>query len=125
MKFNLAAQSILAQLNNLYKTNGTFGLYDLVYDFLMTQIQDLGISLQRKIQLWEASNIRFNKERSSWIGKLPPEKVKQEIHKYYKSSLAAEYLLSILRDSNQKLNAINIEGVNNTLLTITGYNEEN
>jgi len=123
MKLNLQAQLTLAQLNNLYKTKGSFGLYDLVYDFLKAEGHDL--SSENKDTLWQKSKDRFNKERHIWInsGQISVEKLTEELHKYYKSYLVAEYLLNIETLTNQRLDILDEQGNKITLLTITGYEE--
>lgn len=127
MNLNLSVQLILAQLNNLYKTQGSFGLYDLVYDFLLAEKHDLNLTPEKKTELWEKSKLRFNKERKTWInsGQIPIETITKELHKYYKSHLTAEYLLNIEKLTGQRLDILDNQGNKITLLTITERHEKN
>ena len=93
---DVKVQRILLEINNLYSSEGTYGIYGELYDFLLADGHKIEISQDLKNEFWTAATNRFNLENKRWIesGLASKEKMTAELHKYYKSYLAAEYLLS-------------------------------
>lgn len=125
MRFDLRSQMILAELKNLYDTDGTYGIYPELYDFLVKDGHDFGISDERKGELWKKSVVRFNKERKRLIESpdWTKEMLTKELHKFYKSALAAEYLLRIKKDTGMTLDIMDEQGNKLYLLTPKPYEE--
>ena len=100
-KLNLLVQFILAELNNLYQSGGTYGRYNTLYDFLEYEGKDFGQSKELKEQLWSKAKSKFNKEEQRLINskEASEEFKRKELHKYYKTELVAEYLLRVKRET--------------------------
>jgi hypothetical protein len=110
---------ILSELKNLYNTDGNYGLYTTLYDFLIKDGHDLNISADVKEALWKKSVDKFNVvcKRIVESGEWSKEQMTAELHKYYKSHLAAEYLLRVKRDTGQTLDIKDEEGNKIQLIT--------
>lgn len=122
--FNLSVQIILAQLKNLYDTDGSFGLYDKVYDFLETEKHNLEISQDRKKELWAIATDRLTKEHPIWMKTAQKDFLQAQATRYYKSALASEYLMRIKNTTGQTLDILKEDGTKIQLLTFTA-NEDN
>lgn len=125
MKFDIRSQLILSELDNLYKTEGRFGNYVMLYDFLMEEGHDFGIKVEKKTELWKKASAKFNIERKDIInsGRWSKEQLTNELHKYYKSALAAEYLLRVKRETGATLDITDEQGNKLFLLTPKPYEE--
>lgn len=122
MEFNLKVQMILSEIENLYSSQGTFGQYRTLYDFLESEGHDFNISADRKTELWKASQKRFMAERGVLLSEknISEEDKRKELHGYYKSSLAAEYLLTKQKETGMTLDIKDEHGNKISLLTFTG-----
>lgn len=122
MEFNLTLQMILSELENLYLSGGRFGQYRTLYDFLESEGHDFNIPPERKGELWKAAQRRFMSEKSRLFNdaNVSEEEKRKELHGYYKSSLAAEYLLNIYKETKMMLDIKDEQGNKLSLLTFTG-----
>lgn len=109
---DVKVQRILMELNNLYSSNGSYGIYGELYDFLIEDGHQIDISKDLKDEFWKSATNRFNVDNKRWIesGLATKEQMTKELHKYYKSYLAAEYLLKIKRDTGQTLDIKDEQG---------------
>jgi len=125
MRFDLRSQMILSELKHLYDSNGSYGLYTMLYDFLVNEGHDFGIDADKKAILWKKSVDRFNVECKSIInrGDWSKEMLTKELHKFYKSALAADYLLRVKRDTGMTLDITDEQGNKLHLLTMKPYED--
>lgn len=120
MTFDLPSQLILAQINNLYQSGGTYGLYDLVYDQLKKDGFEVKYDKSTTNEIWQKAKIKFAKENKRLIADWQDDKKKQHLNKYMKSMIVAKWLLErvesegciILSDENtgKQIKFINIVG---------------
>jgi len=122
MEFNLTLQMILSELENLYLSGGIFGQYRTLYDFLESEGHDFNIPAERKGELWKAAQRRFMSEKSRLFNdtSISEDEKRKELNGYYKSSLAAEYLLNIYKETKMMLDIKDEQGNKLSLLTFTG-----
>jgi len=122
MEFNLTVQMILSELENLYLSEGRFGQYRMLYDFLESEGHDFKISADRKNELWKAAQKRFMNEKSRFFNdvSVSEDDKRKELHGYYKSSLAAEYLLRTYKETSMMLDIKDEHGNKLSLLSFTG-----
>ena len=123
MRFDLHSQMILAELKNLYDTDGSYGTYPTLYDFLVKEEHDFGISDERKGELWKKSVAKFNLNEKRIIATWEKEALTKRLHDYYKSSLAAEYLLRVKNETGMTLDIKDEQGNKLSLLTPKPYEE--
>ena len=110
MKFDFYSQTLITQLNWLYKVSEVFivngkyemtpcshdvnkpYLYDLVYDQLIKEGFEITFSQEDKNKMWSFAQQCFlrNEKRN------PKEEDKVLLHRYYKSYLAKYYVLGRL-----------------------------
>lgn len=118
-KLNLKVQFILSELYNLYQSEGTFGRYHTLYNFLESEGRDFKQSKELKEQLWIKAKKRFNRERQNIIKSdlISNEDKKKELNNYYKTELVAEYLLRVKRETGMTLDINDENGNKLSLLT--------
>ena len=93
MKFDFNTQALLAQINNLYSSAGSYGLYDLVYDQLKKDGHVIKYSQEIRDKLWNKAKKKFNEDNARIIKTWPEDNLKQLLNKYFKSELAAKYCM--------------------------------
>jgi len=121
LTFDWTSQRILAQLDNLYRSGGCYGLYDMVYDQLTKEGHSITYPPEIKAELWKKARVKFTRDKKdTWIRRgMPEERLNIELHKYFKSFLVAKYLLDklnesgvymklIIEDSGQQVKLLNI-----------------
>lgn len=123
MRFDLISQMILSELKTLYDTNGYAGLYTELYNFLVKEGHDFGISDERKSELWKKSVAKFNLNEQKIIARWDKDSLTKRLHDYYKSSLAAEYLLRVKKETGMTLDITDEQGNKLYLLTPKPYEE--
>ena len=120
-EFNLTVQMILSEVENLYLSEGRFGQYRTLYDFLQHDKHDFKIPAERKNELWKAAQKRFMAGKSRFFNdaSISEEEKRKELNGYYKSSLAAEYLLRTYKETGMMLDIKDEHGNKLSLLTFT------
>lgn len=114
-------QFVLMQINNLYNSKGTYGLYDLVYDLLISSGYEIKFSKEIKEELWNKSRIKFNIKEKRLIPIWPENKLKELLHKYFKSMLAAKYLMDKVEIDGCMIVIDENTGKQIKMLNIVGY----
>jgi len=109
--FDWVSQRILAQLDNLYRSGGCYGLYDMVYDQLIKEGHSITYPPEIKAELWKKARIKFTRDKKdTWIKRgMPEERLNIELHKYFKSFLVAKYLLDKLNQGEGYMTPLNEE----------------
>lgn len=112
MKLNFVVQIIVSQLEHLYESKGTYGEYDMVYDFLQSEGRDFEQSEELKKKLWGVAKEKFSKQEQKLIHSetYPQDKKMKILERYYKTELVAEYLLRVDRETNQRLDILDENG---------------
>lgn len=117
----------LYQLNNLYSTSGAHGMYDLVYDKLIESGRVVKFNEEIKLDLRKKALKLFNQKEKKLIkefkvNKWPEDKLKALFHKYFKSILAAKYIMDKLEKEDITFVLKNdLTGKEVKALNIVGY----
>lgn len=114
-------QFVLMQINKLYNSKGTYGLYDLVYDLLIDSGYEIKFSKEIKDELWNKARIKFNIKEKRLICVWPENKLKELLHKYFKSMLAAKYLMDKVETDGCMIVIDENTGKQIKMLNIVGY----
>ncbi|MFA7289598.1 MAG: hypothetical protein WC055_12045 [Melioribacteraceae bacterium] len=116
---------ILSQMDNLYRSEGTYGKYDMVYDLLKEQGHDLKYSKEIMNDLWREAKIKFAREKKEWIKReTSEERKKEELNKYFKSRIVAKYLLDKYQNGGPDGTHFEMQDSQGTvikLINIVGY----
>ncbi len=115
------ALCVLFQINNLYNSKGTYGLYYLVYDLLKESGYEIKFSKEIKDDLWNKARIKFNTKEKRLIGSWPEDKLKELLHKYFKSMLVAKYLMEKVETEGCMIVIDENTGKQIKMLNIVGY----
>ena len=125
-KGGIELNHFLFQLNNLYSSAGTYGMYDMVYDKLIEDKHDIKFEKDIKDQLWAEARKKFNKENKRLVDEFknnswPEDKLKALLHKYFKSKLVAKYLLDKVPTEGCLIITDESTGKQRKMLNIVGY----
>jgi len=109
-KSDAEKEQFLCQLHNLYNHNiniktDNHGLYDIVYDKLVEDGHKIKFSPEIKQELWTKARNRFKTKEKALIlefkkNKWPEDALKVMLHKYFKSILAAKYVMNKLEQDD-------------------------
>jgi len=118
--FNFSVQLLLAQINNLYSSNGSYGLYDLVYDQLKKDGFEIKYSKDITNTYWQKAKAKMARNDKRLLKSWPEEMLKIRLNKYMKSYLVAKYLLDkvetdgcmiiLNEDTAEQIKVVNIVG---------------
>lgn len=122
---NINIQHLLLQLNNLYKSQGTYGMYDLVYDQLKLDGHTIKYSKELTNQYWQKAKKKFAAENKRLIGVWTEDKLKELLNKYMKTILASKYVMDKL--TNEDITMVlkdDVTGEEIKFLNIVGYDND-
>jgi hypothetical protein len=91
---NIHIMELLFQINNLYRSRGSYGAYNLVYDRVKQDGHDMKYSPEELKEMWEKAKKKYSADNKRLIPLLDEAKLKAEITKVFKSMLVAKYLMN-------------------------------